>query len=272
MRFSLITSNIDNASLNIKNSILEKVIVKEKEKKNDEIIYKIDENVILIETNKDLIFFDEAEKYTQTDLLIFLSKHKSESGIPGFYLHSIGNFTSNTIFGGKPNFISYTSAYYMKRIFLKLYEISSEEFKNWKIGLEVTHHGPYIEKTPAIFLEIGSKQEDWNNKKAAEIIAKVVLEITKEKKEDRYIPAVGYGGPHYAPAFLKYQKESEYAIGHIISAYDLENFDESMIIQPILKTWEKVNIALIDWKGIKGEKRQKLIDILNKNNIKFLKI
>ena len=67
------------------------------------------------------------------------------------------------------------------------------ELKNFQITLECTHHGPFIDK-PCIFIEIGSTENEWKNRKAGFIIAKTIKEIINEFKENTYNEvAVGIG-------------------------------------------------------------------------------
>ena len=48
--------------------------------------------------------------------------------------------------------------------------------------MEATHHGPLIDK-PCVFIEIGSSETDYTNRRAGFIIAKTIYETVKEFKE-----------------------------------------------------------------------------------------
>jgi D-aminoacyl-tRNA deacylase len=273
-KFVLISSIKDPASINTKESIINEYGYSELIPFNEnEKIYKIKNEIIIFETDRELIFYDKLDEKLNGEYFIFLSKHKSESKIPGFYIHAIGNFSNETLFGGKEKELCYTSAILMKNIFLKINENFDERLNKWRIGLEVTHHGPYIEKIPCIFVEIGSSEENWKNKLAGKTLAKSIFDAISNMNLS-YIPTVGYGGPHYAPAFVSLQKESEYAIGHIMPSYAIENqkIDEEIILKPIQKTKEKVTKVLIDWKGIRSEEKQFIIRILKEKGLETIKI
>lgn len=258
-KISLVSSEKDIASVNIKNEIINLTSFKNEIENEKYKIYEINEKLKLyVFKNEELIYLENLDEIIDSEIIIFLSKHLSISKIPGFYVHAIGNFHDNKL-GGKAREICYTSAFLMKELFLTLLANS----KGTRVGLEVTHHGPYVSKSACIFVEIGSTINEWKDDRLGKIVAESILEALK-KENLKYIPVAAYGGPHYAPAFLKIQENSEFAIGHIMPDYAIEkgNLDPKLIEQPVLKTIEKVKIALIDWKGIKGEYRKKLIEIL----------
>jgi D-aminoacyl-tRNA deacylase len=264
-RILLVSSTQDIASTNMKNVILEHFGYKEKEIYNEYTIYRINEKVDLFLTNNSLLDLNFLDKQLSYDFIVFLSKHKSENNLPGIYIHPIGNFSNSAPLGGLPNKLSYVSAIFMKVIFLKLREIV-----NMNVGLEATHHGPYIEKTPSLFLEIGSSEEQWANRELAYAVIKKLFESIDLKENFKYEPVVCFGGPHYAPAFLNYEISNEFAIGHIISKYSLQNtkkIDKQILIEPIIKTFEKVDKVMVDWKGVKSNIRQLIVELLKEYEI-----
>ncbi len=136
--------------------------------------------------------------------------------------------------------------------------------KEYKITLEATHHGPLIDK-PCVFVEIGSTENEWKDRKAGFVIARAISETLKSFKENPYNEiAVAIGGPHYCPNFNKIQLNSNIAISHIIPQYALP-LTEEMVREAIDKTEEEVDFVLLDWKGLgNSEKRQEVLDILSK--------
>jgi D-aminoacyl-tRNA deacylase len=138
--------------------------------------------------------------------------------------------------------------------------------------MEVTHHGPLINK-PCVFLEIGGGEDEWRDKRAAFCIAKALSEAIETFKENPYTEiAVGIGGPHYCPGFNKLQLDSNVAFAHIIPKY-VSPITEEMIKEAIAKTVEEVDFVVLDWKGLgNSEERQKVLDILANNYIQYKKI
>ena len=245
--------------------------------------YLVDEEIIYTE-NLDL---EKIEKY---DFIIFASKHQSEKKEKTLSIHAPGNWRrvisreipNNPVtsevgrkeanLGGSREKICPTSALFQKQIFDKL-KSNSEKYnlKNYKVTLECTHHGPAINK-PCIFIEIGSTETEWKDRKAGFVVAKTISEIIKEFKENPYNEvAVGIGGPHYCPNFNKIQLNSNIAISHIIPKYVLPLKDE-MIKQALEKTDEEVDFVLLDWKGLgNSEQRQQVTEVLEKLYINYKK-
>jgi D-aminoacyl-tRNA deacylase len=232
----------------------------------------------IIELKKETIFSNDisVKKFPELrniDFLIFASTHRSEKGEPSLCLHAPGNWRTADL-GGEPGKICKTSAYVLKYLFQELnknYGLNKSNLKNeYNITLEVTHHGPLIE-IPCCFIELGSKQEQWEDIEAAKIIAKTILTLQDFNKDKfNWIPAVGIGGPHYAPNFNKIQEKSDYAISHIIPSY-IEQITENMIIEAEEKTIEQVKELIIDWKSFNSSERNNIITIIKKLGLKYKK-
>ena len=227
--------------------------------------YLVEEEIIYTE-NLDL---DKINKY---DFIIFASKHQSEKGDKSFSVHVPGN-PRNAEFGGLPKKMCKTSALFQKQIFEKLNSNVKEHHldEKYKVTLECTHHGPLIDK-PCIFIEIGSSEIEWVDRKAGFIIAKTISQIIQEFRENPYNEvAIGIGGPHYCPNFNKIQLNSNVAVSHIIPQYSLP-IDEEMIKQAIDNTEEEVDFALLDYKGLgNSEQRKQVLEILDKLYIQYKK-
>ncbi len=200
------------------------------------------------------------------DFIVFASTHKSEKNQPSLSLHAPGNWRGAEL-GGQPGKICPTSAFALKYLFQELNKNASG-LDNYEVTLEVTHHGPLTE-IPCCFIEIGSTITQWKDKKAGEIIAKTILSLQDYKASKNWIPAIGVGGPHYAPVFNKIQQNSEYAVSHIIPQYVLP-LTTSMLKEAEEKTIEHVKEILLVWKGCgKSEERAKIIEIIKRFGLDF---
>ena len=221
------------------------------------------EDEILFTENLDM------EKINKYDFIIFASKHKSEKGKKALTVHAPGNFRGRD-FGGQAGKICKSSALFQKQIFEKLKSNSEKyNFKDYDVTLEATHHGPLIDK-PCVFIEIGSTENEWTNRKAGFIIAKTISETIQEFKENPYNEiAVAIGGPHYCPNFNKIQLKSNIAISHIIPQYSFP-LTEEMVKEAIEKTEEEVDFVVLDWKGLgPSEQRQQVLDVLDKLYVSY---
>jgi D-aminoacyl-tRNA deacylase len=224
--------------------------------------YLVDDEIIYTE-NLDL------EKINQYDFIIFASKHKSEKKEKTLAIHAPGNWRQNEL-GGEKGKVCKTSALFQKQIFEKLKNnVRVHDLKDYKVTLECTHHGPLIDK-PCIFIEIGSTEIEWEDRRVGFIIAKTIRDIIKDFKENPYNEvAIGIGGTHYCPNFNKIQLNSNIALSHIIPQYVLP-LTEEMIKDALDKTEEEVDFALLDWKGLgNSEQRQQVIEILDKLYVRY---
>jgi len=212
----------------------------------------------------------DKEKINKYDFIIFASKHESSKKEKTLSVHSPGNWRDNQL-GGEPGKVCPSSALFQKQLFENLNTIAKkyEMDSKYNVTLEATHHGPLIEK-PCVFIEIGSTDTEWNDRKAAFVIAKTISETIENFKENPYNEfAIGIGGPHYCPNFNKVQLNSNVALAHIIPQYALP-LKKEMVKEALEKTDEEVDFALLDWKGLgNSEQRQQILDILDKLYLQY---
>ncbi|MEK6983572.1 MAG: D-aminoacyl-tRNA deacylase [Nanoarchaeota archaeon] len=268
MKIAIISSSKDQAGINIRNNLIEAFdFEKTNEKFENNEVYlntKIKNKIIkLYLINDELIFSENIDKKIDADSFVFASKHRSKENTPSFAVHPIGNW-DKAEFGGIERKLCPSSAILLKNLFLKLNNIAKET--NYELTMEATHHGPYVEK-PAVFVEIGSTDKEWNDKLNGEITAKTVMNALKIEGQN-YEIAMGVGGPHYCVNFNKIMSRTDIAISHICPKYMLEKLDENLLKQAIEKTCEKVDCVILDWKGL-GAEKQRILKILEKVNIKF---
>jgi len=255
MKFAILYSRKDLAGINIAEQ-LKKMFIPQ---------------IPILELKKDSIYSENIDKNLARnfDFLVFATKHKSKTNKPALSLHAPGNWR-NADYGGKPEKVCPTSASVLKYLFQQLHEnAKNNKLKDYEITLECTHHGPYLEK-PCCFIEIGSQEEQWKDKKAAFVIAKTIASLQDyNNNKTKPIAAIGIGGPHYCPNFNKIQTNSKYAIGHIIPQYVLP-LSPTMLKEAIKKTEELVRIAILDWKGCGiSDERKKVLDIIKKSGLKI---
>jgi D-aminoacyl-tRNA deacylase len=266
-KYLVLASKKDKAGMNIANQLSQfkdNPVLSSWAGKPSFDIYLVEDEAILTESLN-------MEKINQYDFVIFASRHKSEKQEKSLSVHSPGNFRKAD-YGGMPGKVCPSSALFNKFIFQKLNEQATKfELKDFKITLEVTHHGPLINK-PCVFIEIGSSETEWINRRLGFIIAKTIQETVEEFQENKYKEiAVGIGGPHYCPSFNNIQLKSNVAIAHVIAEYN-SPINAEMIQESIKKTLEDVDFVLLDWKGLgKSEQRQEVVKILEDNYIQWKK-
>jgi len=198
----------------------------------------------------------------EEEQIIILSKHKSAAGTKSLTVHPLGNF-ANAEYGGKEKTLVNSMAKIQTNLLRGLVEKNDSQHL---ICFEVTHHGPFCEKS-VCFIELGSSEEEWKNLKAAKIIAETVIEDASKENSDKIV--IGIGGGHYAPDFTKLALRKNYSFGHICPQYMLEKLDSKLLKQMIEKTG--ATEIVIDWKGLKSWK-EKVVSLCEESDLPFERV
>jgi D-aminoacyl-tRNA deacylase len=191
-------------------------------------------------------------------LAIFLSRHSSAKGIPTLSVHTPGNL-SEAKFGGKSRNVSISPAGAMKNALLEMAKLVKERKLDYEVSYECTHHGPSLD-APAMFVELGSSPKQWKDTKAAEAVADAAVAAVCDCSGCSV--ALGIGGPHYNKKFTKLALSTQWAFGHMIPKYALGEVDAEIIKQCVERTLEPLDSVVLDWKGIKGEHKSKVVAAL----------
>ena len=270
-KISIVVSKTDLAGINISSHLIKDFNFKKTEK-------QFDSNPVYSFSNQknefDLIFIKEKQVFAdyldklETDLIIFASKHSSETKKPCLTVHSIGNFSSAQL-GGKPKTLVKTSSLVMKNFYLNLLNETKQKNFSFPVFLEQTHHGPFLSK-PCVYIEVGSSETEWQNQTAGEMISSVIMN-SFSNFNSIFKTAIGVGGTHYCPEFSKIEERTNIALSHILSKYYVDKTDFDLFSQMIEKTSEPVSLALIDWKGLVSEQRNKIISFCEKLNLEWKK-
>ena len=228
-----------------------------------------DSEVRLVFVNEDTVNTQFITDFFTPQLLVFLSRHSSASGIPTLSVHTPGNLTKEGKFGGIPGKISVCPASAMKDALLEMAKLKEEMGLGYKVSYEGTHHGPSLD-VPTMFVEVGSSPKQWEDLKAAKVVAHAAMAAVS--KQSKYGTVLGIGGPHYNEKFTKIALTTKVAFGHIIPKYAIPHIDAQMIRQCVERTAETVEAAVLDWKGIKGADKGKLIAELEKIGVPIEKV
>lgn len=224
----VVTSSKDNASMNIRARLMELRDWKHGgEFETHPVLRTGDFRMIQVDNmhlEEDLVDERAARELNErVDLVIFASRHRSEKRIPTLTVHPIGNYTSAQ-FGGRARILCPTAPNLMTSAMrnLKRNAMGLE----WDVSFETTHHGPLV-NSPVFYIEIGSYEELWERKDAAEAVARSILEIRDEG--DPVLLCVG--GGHYAPRFTEIALTRKVAIGHMAANYALDALNTEMFLQ-----------------------------------------
>jgi len=201
------------------------------------------------------------------ELLVFLSRHRSENGPPVFTVHSTGNWGSDPERGGRPRELARTSATAVAAAFEYF---RSHPLDGFQLNLEATHHGPTSLPWPSLFVEVGSGEKEWQNTQACAIVADAALAACCGYRKTRGSVALGFGGTHYCPKFGELEAR-DYCFSHVAPRYACDGLDEKLLAQAVNKTVEKIDCAVLDWKGLGSEQRKKAISLLEQSGLAWEK-
>jgi D-aminoacyl-tRNA deacylase len=229
--------------------------------------------VILVSLNQEAVEFQGlTDCFPNTELAVFLSRHSSQSGTPTLSVHSPGNLDKAEL-GGLPRQVSVAPAKAMQIALATLDQLKTERHLDYEVSYECTHHGPSI-LVPTMFVELGSTERQWCDLVAAEVVALAAINAVAhfDSPDEGAALSIGIGGTHYNQKFTRMALEGEATFGHMIPKYGVPSLDSEMILQCKDRTHGKVELAILDWKGIKGEDKAKLLANLREAGIKSTKV
>lgn len=152
----------------------------------------------------------------QPELIIFLSKHKSESGRPTLTVHPVGNY-AQAAFGGTPGRLTPTPGPWLSQALRCLKAAQEAADYAAEVSFEATHHGPLLD-APAFFLELGSAETQWADPAGHRVLADAVVRLVEHAPPD-YPVTVGLGGGHYAPRFTEAALTKQIHFAHMLPTY-----------------------------------------------------
>jgi len=271
----VVASNKDIASLNIKKQILNIYsFSKVSEEFNENPVYEAtfgDRFVKLVTLNEESIYAQNITNFfPNAKLIVFISRHSSASGTPTLSIHTPGNLAEAKL-GGIPRKVSVSPANAMRHALKAMARLKEEMQLDYYVCYECTHHGPSL-NVPTMFTELGSSPTQWKDLEAAEAVAHATIEAVSNFSNFPAKAVIGIGGPHYNDKFTRIALKDDLAFGHMIPKYALPHIDLEILNQCVKRTLERVELTVLDWKGIKGEHKPKLVETLKKMNMPFKKV
>jgi D-aminoacyl-tRNA deacylase len=271
----VVASEKDPASLNIKKQLLTNYRFNEttaKFQENTTYTTQVnDKDVQLITLNRESIYAQDLTTFfTDTELILFISRHSSMSGTPTLSVHTPGNLGSADL-GGRPREVSVSPSNAMREALKVMSKMRDEMQIKYEVSYEGTHHGPSL-NTPTMFAELGSSPEQWRDATAAEVVAHAAMGAISRFRNGSVETVLGIGGPHYNNKFTKMALQTEIAFGHIIPKHSISQIDSRTLQQCVDRTLEKVEYAVLDWKGIKSEDKPRVLEMVNKIGLHIQKV
>ena len=228
------------------------------------------EEIKLHVSNESLLYMEDLDtKYPQSKAFIFLSKHRSESGIPTLTCHCTGNYADNP-YGGNPRELA-ISYPYLQKMYLQEINNAKRALSYYEIVIEASHHGPTSLKKPILFIEIGSTETQWIDRNAASIICNCLIGILTNGLGRCEKVGICLGGTHYPSKFNKLLLESEFGLAAVAPKHNLESIDKDMLNQMIAKSIETVTHIIVDWKGL-GKEKNRIMELVEDTGLKVLRV
>lgn len=219
-------------------------------------------NIRLVSVDKLCIYAIPDELPIDSDSIIFASKHVSSTAKPALTVHTTGNLTTSADFGGSPEEVAHVDPTIVRRVLGGLRAGVSKRGIDIDVTMEATHHGPTSFTCPVCFVEIGSTPREWENPRLGKIAADAIM-ASAAMLPDEAPTAVGFGGTHYAAKHTRICLDGEYQVGHVVPKHAIEKGVTDRVLQDTFrKTTGSCKIGLVDWKGLGGVERRRLVDSL----------
>ena len=246
MRAAIICSAADKASENIKRCLLE--LAPWKLSSTDDAKWTF-ESFQLLEVEGRLIHQNGLDRGLAADLLIFASRHQSETRKgPLLTAHFTGDICSKA-HGQSAGALARAAPYALKLILQNLKRFSAIE-----VIMEATHHGPCDIQTPSLFVEIGSSERDWVRKDLGNSVARSILEFGSQSENAQCATAVGFGGGHYAIRHTDVLLSTDVCFGHVFATHQIECLNRDKIRQAFDRS--RAQFAYFDRKSMGKSKNE----------------
>lgn len=152
--------------------------------------------------------------------LVFVSRHSGETG-PLLSAHFTGNL-AEAEYGGRDEQLAAACSKAQRHVLQALDEHAPPAYD---VSLECTHHGPSDPGAPAMFVELGSDDEQWDDPDGAKTVARAVLDLAgTDPTTDRTFVAFGTG--HYVPRPTRIVRETTWSCGHIAADWALDELGD----------------------------------------------
>jgi D-aminoacyl-tRNA deacylase len=253
----IVSSTVDPASENIAENLVKHYGFSETQSRG--VLADRDQNILLVKVDKPPIYVTPSDISLDASAIVFASKHVSSTDTPALTVHATGNLTKKAEFGGEPEEVSLVDPTGVRRALRRLREGVVRESVNIDVTMEATHHGPTSFPVPVCFVEIGSGLSEWGNPLLGRLTADAIM-ATAVAGDGVAKNAVGFGGTHYSDKFTRICLDGDFQIGHIVPRHAFESgITDSVVGETLSRTTGNPTTALVDWKGLTGSARKRLV-------------
>jgi D-aminoacyl-tRNA deacylase len=192
-------------------------------------------------------FLDDVMVGFNISAYIVLSRHSSASREPTLSIHHPGNPGPEAAHGGRPRELAIAFPRLAKALLVAYYRAARQLglLSEYKLTLEATHHGPTSLRRPIVFIEIGSSEDRWRDRRAQQALAEAVAEAVVAEKLPACKPVVGLGDTHYPRVHTRLMLETDMCYGHILAKHSLGYVDETIIRQAVEKSVDPIAAIVV---------------------------
>ncbi len=227
------------------------------------------ESLLLATFDEEIVRPPDLDSFFNPLAYIFLSRHSAESRIASLTAHTTGNFSSEAKLGGNPRELGRVNPDLLKNYMTALWK-RKDEAEGYQITIEATHHGPTSLQKPVLFVEIGSSEENWPDRRAAEVVSDALVESLHSTATWEKV-AIGFGGNHYSEKFNHLLVEGPMSLAAVVPRYALKDFDAEMLAQLLQKCNRFVKYGALDWKGL-GTSKNNITSLIEQFGLEAIRV
>jgi D-aminoacyl-tRNA deacylase len=183
-------------------------------------------------------------------MIVFASRHEAKAALPWLGGHFTGILEDGH---------AVLSSAAADGLCSFLHNLSKAALPGYAISAEATHHGPTDVRTPCFFAEIGSTPNEWQDRRAGEVVARAILDLDEEMHEKRPV-FLGFGGGHYVARQTDLIFKSSVAFGHLFSNYQMSGVNPEVVEEA--RSRSNATYAYLDRKSLRSEERKRMEAIL----------
>ncbi len=265
----IVCSLKDLASVNIRDCLLS--ILNAEERVLGEFKLYDAGDIGVLEVERDLLYLDNLDERLRSlglefQDVLFASRHSSKDKRKIFTVHVSGN-VERADYGGKPYSLAKPAPFVIKNYVLSIVKRIDRK-PEFTFTLEATHHGPSEISTPSAFFEIGSTEEEWRDREAAEIVAESLVEALRSERRDWEV-AVGVGGTHYVPRQTEIILETTFTFGHNFAKYTFNGLNVEILRKAV--DLSDARYIVIDEKSVNSRVKGLVREVSDLTGVEVLK-
>lgn len=181
---------------------------------------------------------------------VIISRHEMKDPRPMFTVHTPGTWPD----------VSVSNPHLVSAIYRTLCRMAYEPYS---CALEATHHAPNTSAVSATFVEVGSTEKEWQDKKAVETLLHALEEVFNAPLPQNP-PAIVVGDLHYVTV-ADMALRGEVDLGHVVPKY--VEIIPTAVETALNKHTSPVRRAVVFRKNVKNPARGEILELLRSRGV-----